>query len=277
MFEISSHQTRDYISYVMIAETHPTLCSSTVQSKHYGSFYSCYSFRIRDSNPDAFISVSQLDRRFFSPNRNYEYAPFRVILEKKNVDGDSSAYVTGGFSHASRNLDLAVNLSHGSYYLYCIGQWADQPYDFNVTVHATELVDPTKIYYNNFPNIISECLTEECLSKGKRSAKGNVDEYILYHEPTNLVLITANSLSDKSYNFTLNLTQVKFDTLTLLNTVQPGDTFSKKSRQELDDYKYSCLGQKTWDANLLPFEKYTWVFSSSLDYDPSNFKNWGFR
>ena len=41
MFEISSNKTRDYISYVMIAETHPTLCSSTVQSKHYGSFYSC--------------------------------------------------------------------------------------------------------------------------------------------------------------------------------------------------------------------------------------------
>lgn len=154
MFEISSNQTKDYISYVMIAETAPALCSSTVQAKHHASFYSCYSLKVSNSNPDAFISVSQLDRRFLSPNKHYQYAPFRLILEKKNVDGDNSAYVTGGFSHSSRNLDLAVNLSPGFYYLYCIGQWEDQAYDFNVTLHANELVEPTKIYYNNFPNLI---------------------------------------------------------------------------------------------------------------------------
>lgn len=125
--------------------------------------------------------------------------------------------------------------------------------------------------------MIADSLTEVNLNEGKRSAKGNVDEYILYHEPTNLVLITANSLVDKEYRFTLALNQVKFDTLTILNAVHPGDSFAKKTREELEDYKYSCFNSRTWDANLLPQEKYTWVFSSSMDYDPANFRNWGFK
>ena len=254
------------------------MCTTTVQSKHFGSFYSCYNFKLSKANPYGLISISQLDRRFFSPKQQSGHIPFRVIIEKKNFDGEGhSAYVNGGFSLSSRNLDLPVNLSPGTYYLYCIGQWEDQSYDYNVTIHAEEIVQPQKIYYNNFPNIISECLTEVNLKKGKRSAKGHVDEYILYHEPTNLVLITANSLVDREYTFTLNLQQVKFDTLTLLNAAQPGDTYSKKFRQELDDYKRDCFSSKTWDANLLPNEKYTWIFSSSLDYDPSNFKSWGFK
>ena len=234
-FEFSSNQSRDYIAYVMIAETAPSLCSSTIQSKHYGSFYSCFSFKLRYSTPGACISISQFDSRFFSPHDNHQYVPFRVILEKKFVDGGegNSAYVSGGFSHASRNLDLAVNLNPGTYYLYCIGQWGDIHYDYDVTIHASELVVPQKIYYNNFPNIIAESLTEECVGRGKRAAKGHVDEYLLYHEPTNLVLITAKSLKDTSYNFSLNLQTVNFDNLTLLNAVHPGDTFSRMSREEL--------------------------------------------
>lgn len=135
----------------------------------------------------------------------------------------------------------------------------------------------TKINHANFPNIIAEALTQLNLSNGKRSAKGNVDEYILYHEPSNLVLITALSLVDRAFNHTLNLQQVKPDNLTLINAVRPEDTFGKKFRSDLQNYKASVFNQKTWDVNLLPNEKYTWVFSSNQNYDPSNFKNWGFK
>lgn len=140
-FELSSTQTRDYISYVMIAETSPVMCTTTVQSKHFGSFYSCYNFKLSKANPYGLISISQLDRRFFSPKQQSGHIPFRVIIEKKNFDGEGhSAYVNGGFSLSSRNLDLPVNLSPGTYYLYCIGQWEDQSYDYNVTIHAEEIV-----------------------------------------------------------------------------------------------------------------------------------------
>ena len=69
------------------------------------------------------------------------------------------------------------------------------------------------------------------MNHGKRSAKGHVDEYILYHEPSNLVLITAMSLIDKPYKHTLNMQQVKLDQLTLINTLHPEDNFTQKRRE----------------------------------------------
>lgn len=81
--------------------------------------------------------MSQIDRRMFSINSDYDYVPFRAILEMKNADGiGNSLYVSAAFSHHSRNLDLPVNLAPGDYHLYCIGQWPHQPYDFNATIFA---------------------------------------------------------------------------------------------------------------------------------------------
>lgn len=45
--------------------------------------------------------------------------------------------MNAGFSHKSRNLDLAVNLTPGTYYVYCIGEWGTQSYDFDLTLYAT--------------------------------------------------------------------------------------------------------------------------------------------
>lgn len=86
VFELSPSQIRDYVSYIILAETDPLLCSTTIQSKHCQSFYSCYSFKIKNPNPHATISLSQLDRRLFSKSSSYSYVPFRLVLEKKNVD-----------------------------------------------------------------------------------------------------------------------------------------------------------------------------------------------
>lgn len=234
---------------------------------------------MNNANPNATISLAQLDRRLFSSKANYEYVPFRLILEKKNVDdGDNhSLYVNSGFSFKARNLDMAVNLTPGTYYLYAIGSWGEIHYDYDITLFANELVQFAKVHHFNFPNIIAEALTQECLSNGKRSAKGNVDEYILYHEPSNLVLITALSLVDRAFNHTLNMSQIKSDNLSLVNVVKPEDNFAKKFRKDNLEYKNSVFNQKTWDVNLLPHEKYTWVFSSNQDYDPNNFKSWGFK
>lgn len=41
--------------------------------------------------------------------------------------------------------------------------------------------------------------------------------------------------------------------------------------------KSSYFDNKLWNVNLLPDEKYTWVFSSDADYHPDNFKKWGFK
>jgi hypothetical protein len=138
VFELSSAYSHDYISHIMIALTDDQTCTSTIQSKHYHSFYSALSFSVKNETR-GFISISQWDERLFSPNCGYNYRPFRIVLEKKAAEGES-IYVNAGFSHHSRNLDVEVNLTAGNYHLYCIGDWADGCYDYNVTVHAYEIV-----------------------------------------------------------------------------------------------------------------------------------------
>lgn len=99
----------------------------------------------------------------------------------------------------------------------------------------------------------------------------------MYHEPSNLVLITALSLVDRAFNHVVSMQQIKSDNLELVNVAKPEDNFAKNLRQENKEYKSGVFDKKTWEVNLLPHEKYTWVFSSNQDYNPANFKNWGFK
>ena len=129
------------------------MCTSTILSKHHNSFYSAYSFSVANDTR-GFISISQLDQRFFSHNIPYEYSPFRVILVKKKFNGESM-YVNAGFSYRNKSLDVEVNLTAGTYHVYCIGSWIDKIYDYNLTVSSYQCVELNKIHCHNFPNIIS--------------------------------------------------------------------------------------------------------------------------
>ncbi len=71
--------------------------------------------------------------------------------------------------------------------------------------------------------------------------------------------------------------QIKSENLELVNVAKPEDNFAKNLRHENKEYKSGVFDKKTWEVSLLPHEKYTWVFSSNQDYNPANFKNWGFK
>lgn len=86
-----------------------------------------------------------------------------------------------GYSHSGRNLDLLVQLTPGQYTIFCIGSWSGSAYDYSITLFGDHAVKFDKNYTESFPNIIMKSLQEVNLSTGKRSAKGHVDEYILYH------------------------------------------------------------------------------------------------
>lgn len=102
VFELSSNQTQEYISHVMIALTNNAYNSSTIQSKHKAGFYSTFNFRLKKDS-HGFLTLSQWDERLF-PENSYEYSPVRLIVQRKNPDG-SVTYVNAGFSN-SRNLDV---------------------------------------------------------------------------------------------------------------------------------------------------------------------------
>ena len=99
---MSSNQTKDFISHVMIAQTNNSFSSSTIESKHKAGFYSTFSFKVRNDTR-GFLTVSQWDERLF-PEHAYEYSPVRLIVQKKNSD-DSATFVNAGFS-SNRNLDV---------------------------------------------------------------------------------------------------------------------------------------------------------------------------
>jgi hypothetical protein len=70
------------------------------------------------------------------------------------------------------------------------------------------------------------------LIQREKISKGSVDEYILYHEPSNLVLITALSLVDRAFNHVISMQQIKSENLELVNVAKPEDNFAKNLRHE---------------------------------------------
>lgn len=59
-FELSSNQSRDYISHVIIAHTNNSYSSSTIESKHKAGFYSTFSFKVVNDT-HGYLTVSQWD------------------------------------------------------------------------------------------------------------------------------------------------------------------------------------------------------------------------
>jgi hypothetical protein len=66
--------------------------------------------------------------------------------------------------------------------VYCIGSWGKgQVFDYCLTIFGQYFVKFERAETEALPNMISELLQEVNLNEGKRSSKGHVDEYILYH------------------------------------------------------------------------------------------------
>lgn len=154
-------------------------------------------------------------------------------------------------------------MTAGEYTIYCIGSWKGQSYDYSITFYGNHAVKFDRNYSETFPNLISKSLQELNLSTGKRSAKGHVDEYILYHEPTNLMLLSNLNVSDKSYDYTQDLSKVNFGSLNLLNSPNNDDHYSAKLEPELSSIKGDHNSDRRWSIHLEPKEAYTWVISTS--------------
>lgn len=146
-----------------------------------------------------------------------------------------------------------------------------------MTVFGNHLVRFTKNSTQNFPNLISSLLQQVNLENGKRAAKGHVDEYLLYHEPSNLVLITDLNVSDKTYDYTQDLTRINFGSLALLNAPNQQSGYSDRSRQEVLSTKEQHNQDRRWEVRLQAKEAFTWVISTSEPYSLNSFKNWGFK
>lgn len=81
VFEFSQNDVTQNIAYFLIAEIHDDYATSTVQCKMRKSFYSSYSFRVKNDF-HGYLTVSQFDERLFPKSEN-------VYTEKSNIVIDS--------------------------------------------------------------------------------------------------------------------------------------------------------------------------------------------
>lgn len=174
---MSSNQTKEFISHVIIAHTNNSYCSSTIESKHKTGYYSTFSFKV-NNDVHGFLTVSQWDERLF-PQNSYEYSPIRLIVQKKNSDG-SVTFINAGFS-TSRNLDVEVNLTAGEYEVFVVGHWRSKEYDYDLTFFGKEKVSFKREYTSKFPNKIAEALTKLNISTGQSSPLGGSIQFIQHH------------------------------------------------------------------------------------------------
>lgn len=247
-FELSSNQTKEFISHIIIAHTNNGYSSSTIESKHKTGFYSTFSFKIR-SETHGFLTVSQWDERLF-PQNSYEYSPVRLIIQKKNSDG-SASFVNAGFS-TSRNLDVEVNLTEGEYEVFVAGHWKAKEYDYDLTFFGKEKVSFKREYTSKFPNKIAEALTKLNVATGKSSSLGNVLQFVQHHKESNLVLITVDNSTEKDQFVSQDFSRVNWNNLLLLNARNNEETYENMTGSETEDYKNSSNANRKWSVSVRP-------------------------
>jgi hypothetical protein len=184
-------------------------------------------------------------------------------------------FVNEAYNHHARNIDLEVSLSPGEYTIHVIADWKAKEYDFFLSFYGCVKLDLKKLYTREMPKMLTQSLDKESIEKGTMSSKGPVNEYTLYHEDSNLIIVTAENTGDDS-NYTLDLTKVAFDNLTLINGRSQEENFKGKTKEELTSMKKDSSKNKRWSTFLKAGGKYTWVISTNEPYHPDNLRKYKF-
>ena len=125
--------------------------------------------------------------------------------------------------------------------------------------------------------MICECLEEYNIEHGKCSSKGSVNEYLMYHPESNLILLTVKNSQTKQITYKQDLRKINFNSLSLLTAADPNQSFSNMLPSEIEELKKHDNNERIWSVTLLPTESFTWVISTDDDYHFGNMKKWGFR
>jgi len=139
------------------------------------------------------------------------------------------------------------------------------------------LVQFKREYTSKFPNKIAEALTKLNMFTGKLEVGGICSQHVQHHKETNLVLITAENESEKQQLFTQDFSKVNWDTLLLLNAKNSEETYENLTNEETDNLKHDANSNRKWTVSIPPHESYTWIISTNEEYNPENYRRWGFK
>lgn len=115
------------------------------------------------------------------------------------------------------------------------------------------------------------------MEEGRKSSAGNRSEYFLYHEPSNLVVVTVENETERETIVSQDYSKINFGSLILLNSKDTEENYSNKIGYEVEEYKHSANEDRRWRVTLGPHETFTWVISTDLPFNENNVKAWGFR
>lgn len=92
-----------------------------------------------------------------------------------------------------------------------------------------------------------------------------------------MILLTNLNVSGKPYDYLQDLNKINFGSLSLLNSPNAEGSFRGRLEHEIAETKEKYETDRQWTIHLETKGAYTWVMSTSEDYNTNNFKVWGFK
>ncbi|CAM6002506.1 unnamed protein product, partial [Sphagnum balticum] len=159
-----------------------------------------------------------------------------------------------------------------------VSQWDERLFPIGAGYEYSPLrIIIEKINSDKTSTYINAGLEAVNLAQGNRTDVGKNGQYVLYHQDSNLLLVTVENISDNSTNITQDFSRVKFDHLVLLNSRDNQENYANRVSSEVEEYKAYPLEDRRWTVSLGAHERFTWVLSTDLDYEASNIQAWGFK
>lgn len=93
------------------------------------------------------------------------------------------------------------------------------------------MVEFWKVKLSDRPNLIASSLQQLSIQYGKKSSKGSVNEYLYYHEDSNLLILTVKNVTKSSVTHVQDLSEINFNNLSLLGVADPTIKFDKMFKE----------------------------------------------
>lgn len=117
-----------------------------------------------------FITINQINRRFFAPEEKYAYTTINLIVAKKNGPEDYSS--VGCVSKADKEMWIVSDLEPGHYVAYIESPWKRKVNQLTIASWGPAEVQFSVIPGDEIPKtLVKECMIEQIRKEGKPMKK----------------------------------------------------------------------------------------------------------
>ena len=91
------------------------------------------------------------------------------------------------------------------------------------------------------------------------------------------MILTVKNITKSSCTHVQDLSEINFNSLTLLGVADPTTKFDKMFKEEIDQKKQSEVSNRKCTVKLEPLQQHSWIISTNMNYDGTNLRKWGFK